>query len=43
MALAVAGLAARGKTIVRTAEAVSITFPSFPELMQQVGAELRSE
>jgi 3-phosphoshikimate 1-carboxyvinyltransferase len=38
MALAVAGLAAEGTTTVDTAEAAAVTFPSFVELMQSVGA-----
>ncbi len=41
MALAVAGLACDGTTEINTAEAVSITFPSFVELMQGVGAQIR--
>ncbi|MGB9587510.1 MAG: 3-phosphoshikimate 1-carboxyvinyltransferase, partial [Armatimonadota bacterium] len=40
MALAVAGLACDGITEVDTAEAVDVTFPSFVELMQSVGARL---
>ncbi len=40
MSLAVAGLAARGTTVVDTAESVSVTFPSFPELMRAIGAAL---
>jgi 3-phosphoshikimate 1-carboxyvinyltransferase len=39
MALAVAGLACDGTTEVDTAEAVSITFPTFVKLMQDTGAE----
>ncbi len=38
MALAVAGLIAEGATTVRTAEAMSVTFPDFVDLMQQAGA-----
>jgi 3-phosphoshikimate 1-carboxyvinyltransferase len=41
MALAVAGLAAEGETTVDTAECVSVTFPTFSDLMQQAGAELQ--
>ena len=41
MALAVAGLAASGETIVDTAEAVGVTFPNFTELMTQAGAKMR--
>jgi 3-phosphoshikimate 1-carboxyvinyltransferase len=40
MALAVAGLAAEGPSTVSTAEAVSITFPDFADLMREVGAEI---
>ncbi|MDH7480767.1 MAG: 3-phosphoshikimate 1-carboxyvinyltransferase [Armatimonadota bacterium] len=40
MALAVAGLAAEGETEVDTAEAVSVTFPNFVELMRAVGANI---
>ncbi len=40
MALAVAGLAARGETAVATAESVAVTFPNFVELMQTLGARI---
>jgi 3-phosphoshikimate 1-carboxyvinyltransferase len=40
MALAVAGLAARGDTVIETAEAVSVTFPDFRALMQSIGADI---
>jgi 3-phosphoshikimate 1-carboxyvinyltransferase len=40
MALAVAGLAAEGRTTVDSAEAVSVTFPSFVELMRGAGAQM---
>jgi len=40
MALAVAGLAADGETIVETAESVSVTFPNFSDLMVSVGADI---
>ncbi len=40
MALAVAGMAATGETVVSTAESVAVTFPDFVELMQQLGATL---
>jgi 3-phosphoshikimate 1-carboxyvinyltransferase len=42
MALAVAGLGADGRTEIDTAEAVSITFPSFVELMKGIGARIVS-
>lgn len=41
MALAVAGLASGGVTEIDTAEAVSITFPTFVELMQSAGAKMQ--
>ena len=41
MALAVAGMACDGVTEIDTAEAVSITFPSFVELMTAAGAEMK--
>lgn len=40
MALAVAGLACEGRTEIDTAEAVSVTFPDFVELMQGIGASM---
>lgn len=40
MALAVAGMACEDVTEVDTAEAVSITFPNFVELMKNAGAEI---
>jgi len=40
MALAVAGLAAEGPTTIHTAEAVSVTFPDFVDLMRRVGADM---
>jgi len=40
MALACAGLAARGETTVSGAESVAVTFPTFVELMQQCGANM---
>ncbi|MFP4028209.1 MAG: 3-phosphoshikimate 1-carboxyvinyltransferase [Candidatus Brocadiia bacterium] len=43
MALAVAGLAASGQTTVKTAEAVSITFPEFADLMREIGARIQTE
>jgi 3-phosphoshikimate 1-carboxyvinyltransferase len=41
MSLAVAGMAAEGATTVGTAEAVSVTFPTFPALMSRLGAAIR--
>lgn len=40
MSLAVAGLIAEGATQVDTAEAIQVTFPSFVELMGQLGAKI---
>ncbi|HPD15772.1 MAG TPA: 3-phosphoshikimate 1-carboxyvinyltransferase [Planctomycetota bacterium] len=41
MALAVAGLAASGRTEVTTAEAAAVTFPNFVDLMASLGARMR--
>lgn len=41
MALAIAGMAATGKTTVDTAEAVSVTYPTFTEDMKKLGAVIR--
>jgi len=40
MALAVAGLAAEGESVIDTAESVEVTFPNFVELMQGIGADM---
>jgi 3-phosphoshikimate 1-carboxyvinyltransferase len=40
MALAVAGLASGGETVIRSAEAVGVTFPSFLDCMTGLGANL---
>ncbi|MBI4752878.1 3-phosphoshikimate 1-carboxyvinyltransferase, partial [Candidatus Desantisbacteria bacterium] len=40
MALAVAGLAAKGQTIIDTAESMQITFPDFAQLMQKIGGRM---
>jgi 3-phosphoshikimate 1-carboxyvinyltransferase len=40
MALAIAGLAVEGETIVDTSESIKITYPSFVEDMRQIGARL---
>jgi len=42
MALAVAGLAAKGQTIISGAEAADVTFPDFKELMLSAGAKISS-
>jgi len=41
MALCMAGLAAQGTTVVKHIEAVQVTFPQFPDLLRQLGAEVR--
>jgi 3-phosphoshikimate 1-carboxyvinyltransferase len=41
MALAVAGLRAQGTTCITSAEAMSVTFPTFPDLMNELGANMR--
>lgn len=40
MALAIAGMAAEGNTIVDTAESINITYPSFIEDMKNIGATI---
>lgn len=40
MALSVAGLRADGETVIDTAEAVSVTFPNFMELMASLGTDI---
>lgn len=42
MALAVAGLAASGETVVETAESAAVTFPGFRDLMASIGADIRT-
>jgi len=41
MALAIAGLALDGETTIHTAEALSVTFPTFVELMNGAGGNMR--
>ncbi|MGQ9455381.1 MAG: 3-phosphoshikimate 1-carboxyvinyltransferase [Armatimonadota bacterium] len=43
MALAVAGLACDGETVVEGAQAVSVTFPNFAELMRNIGGMISVE
>ena len=43
MALAVAGLIAKGETIVEGAESIPVSYPSFVEDMQKLGAQLKIE
>ena len=40
MALAIAGLNTQGQTTIDTAEAISVTFPNFVQLMQSCGAKM---
>jgi len=40
MALSLAGMALKGESTIDTAEAVSVTFPDYVELMQSVGAKM---
>ncbi|MHC4645000.1 MAG: 3-phosphoshikimate 1-carboxyvinyltransferase [Planctomycetota bacterium] len=40
MALSLAGLAVEGEFVIDTAEAVSVTFPDFVELMRSIGASM---
>ena len=42
MALACAGMVARGETSISTAESVAVTFPNFVELMRQCGANIEN-
>lgn len=42
MALAVAGLNINGETIIDTAEAASVTFPDFPDLIKLCGGKIES-
>ena len=41
MALACAGLGAEGKTIIKNAENMEVTFPNFIEKMNKLGANLK--
>jgi len=43
MALSLAGLIAEGTTRITTAEAISVTFPDFVRLMEQIGADINKE
>ena len=42
MALAIAGLFAKGRTIVETADAIKVTFPGFITTMQNLNAEIKT-
>ncbi len=41
MALAVAGMASNGETIIDTAESIKITYPTFVDDMQKLGAQIK--
>jgi 3-phosphoshikimate 1-carboxyvinyltransferase len=41
MALTVAGLNLKGETVINTAEAASVTFPNFPELIKKCGGKIK--
>jgi 3-phosphoshikimate 1-carboxyvinyltransferase len=41
MALAVAGMIAAGTTVIDSAESISVTYPTFVESMQQLGANIK--
>ena len=43
MALAVAGTAAKGETVIHRAEAMAVTFPAFVESMKGIGARITVE
>jgi 3-phosphoshikimate 1-carboxyvinyltransferase len=43
MALSLAGLVLDEPCVIDTAEAISVTFPSFVELMQSIGAKMEIE
>jgi len=43
MALSLAGLIAKGKTEINTAEAIKVTFPNYIEVMNYLGANMRME
>lgn len=40
MALAVAGLCSEGETVIDTAEAMSVTFPEFPQFIRDCGGDM---
>ncbi len=43
MALSLAGLALDGRCVIDTAEAMNVTFPTFTELMNSIGAKMKCE
>ncbi|MBX6396172.1 MAG: 3-phosphoshikimate 1-carboxyvinyltransferase, partial [Alicyclobacillaceae bacterium] len=43
MAMAVAGLAAQGETVVEGWEAADVSFPGFADLLAALGAKVRVE
>ncbi|MGA1839930.1 MAG: 3-phosphoshikimate 1-carboxyvinyltransferase [bacterium] len=40
MALSLAGMIASGRTVIDTAEAVSVTFPNYADIMKRIGAKI---
>jgi 3-phosphoshikimate 1-carboxyvinyltransferase len=40
MALSLAGMIASGRTVIDTAEAVSVTFPDYADIMKKIGAKI---
>ncbi|MCP4135727.1 MAG: 3-phosphoshikimate 1-carboxyvinyltransferase [bacterium] len=42
MALSIAGLAAKGETVISTAESASVTFPNFKDLMTGIGTQIET-
>jgi 3-phosphoshikimate 1-carboxyvinyltransferase len=40
MALSLAGMIASGRTVIDTAEAVSVTFPGYADIMKRIGAKI---
>jgi 3-phosphoshikimate 1-carboxyvinyltransferase len=42
MALAVAGMAASGETLIRGSESIKVTYPSFVESMKSLGGNIKS-
>jgi 3-phosphoshikimate 1-carboxyvinyltransferase len=40
MALSLAGMIASGQTVIDTAEAVSVTFPDYADIMKKIGAKI---
>jgi 3-phosphoshikimate 1-carboxyvinyltransferase len=43
MAMSLAGMAVDGESEIDTAEAMSVTFPTFVDLMKNIGADMKLE